>query len=144
MSSEWLDVVRWNAKLFGGMQYYHFARELNTQAKYGEALSALTQATNSTAEAVNACAGANPLLRVQFERAHATCHEAQTKAKKDNDLLYYEKVCPDRAQSCGRRRALHCRACALGCRAARWAARCPSRMVGCALLRWRRTPSRAS
>lgn len=94
MSSDWLDVVQWNRYLFDGLQHYHQAKLDEADNAYGKALSRLTYATDRTATAVNACSGANPALQELFKKHYAICKEAHTKAKKDNDLVHYDKV-PD-------------------------------------------------
>ena len=94
MSSDWLDVVQWNRYLFDGLQHYHQSRMHEADLAYGKALACLTHATDKCAMAVNACATANPALQELFRKHHAICLEAHAKAKKDNDLVHYEKV-PD-------------------------------------------------
>ena len=55
-------------------------------------MSRLTYATNKCGEAVNACNGAPPELRQQFILAYERARDAHPTAKKDNDLIYSEKV----------------------------------------------------
>jgi hypothetical protein len=92
MSSDWLDVVDWNRKLFDGMQHFHLGKVDEEAMNIGNALSRFTYAANRTAEAVNACANASPALQEQFRRSHALCLEVHAEAKKSNDTVYFEKV----------------------------------------------------
>mmetsp|Transcript_5498 Transcript_5498/g.14498 ORF Transcript_5498/g.14498 Transcript_5498/m.14498 type:complete len:453 (-) Transcript_5498:737-2095(-) len=92
MSSEWLDVVEWNRLLFDGLQQYFLAKVHLAAFEYGKQIARLDYATAKCAEAVNKCAGAASVLRKQFVDAHAKCAEEQMQAKKDNDLIYNEKV----------------------------------------------------
>lgn len=94
MNEGWLKVVEYNRSMWDGMQHFHLAKAHQAAAEYGKALSRLTYAVNKTAEAVNACSDAAPELQEQFKRAHAQCREAYDAAKKDNDLVHYEKVPP--------------------------------------------------
>ena len=92
MSDDWLKVVDYNRRMWDGMQHFHCARAHADAHEYGKALARYTYAVNKTAEAVNEAKDAAPVLQEQFKRAHATCKEAYDKAKKDNDLVHYEKV----------------------------------------------------
>jgi len=92
MSNDWLEVVEWNRLLFDGLQQYYLSKVHLEAFEYGKQLARLTYATNKCAEAVKACAGAADVLRKQFVDAHAKCLEEHTQAKKDNDLIYNEKV----------------------------------------------------
>lgn len=94
MTNDWLEVVNWNRLLFDGLQHYHLSFVHLAAFDYGKQLSRLTYATNRCAEAVNACAHAPAALREQFIVAHKKASEEQAKAKRDNDLIYNEKV-PD-------------------------------------------------
>jgi len=94
MTTEWLAVVQWNRLLFDGLQHYYLAKLHEEANEYGKALARLAYATDQCARAVNACAGSSPVLQELFKRHFAICKEAHTKAKKDNDLVHYDKV-PD-------------------------------------------------
>jgi len=93
-AQEWLDVVEWNRKAFDGYQHYFAALVHAENHEYGAQVSRLTYATNRCAEAVTLCQKADKMLQEQFKRAHALAKEAYLKAKKDNDLVYNEKVPP--------------------------------------------------
>jgi len=93
-SQSWLDVVEWNKKLFDGMQNYYAASIHHDANEYGKELSRLTYACNRVGEAVLMCKKAPRDLQQQFVDAHASCMAKQAAAKKDNDLVYNEKVPP--------------------------------------------------
>lgn len=89
----WLDVVEWNKKLFDGMQNYYAASIHHDANEYGKELSRLTYATNEVAKAVIMCKKSPQKdLQQQFLNAHENCKTKQEAAKKDNDLVYNEKV----------------------------------------------------
>lgn len=94
MTSDWLDVVTWNKLMFDGMQQYYLAKVHEEKHEYGYGLCRLTYAFNETAKAVNACGGAPEVLQTLFKNTHLLVIEEHTKAKKDNDLIYNEKVPP--------------------------------------------------
>jgi predicted phage tail protein len=94
MDEGWLRVVSYNRSMWDGMQHYHLGRQHVAANEFGKALSRFTYAVNKTAEAVNACSDAAPALQEQFKRAHALCRQAYDEAKRDNDLVHYEKVPP--------------------------------------------------
>ena len=94
MDAGWLNVVSYNRSMWDGMQHYHQGKAEAAANQFGQALSRFTYAVNRTAEAVNACSQAAPALQEQFKRAHALCRKAYDEAKKDNDLVHYEKVPP--------------------------------------------------
>ena len=92
-SKEWLEVVEWNKKLFEGMQHFYAATAHEEAHEYGKQLCRLTYATNRVAEAVLLCKKTNKKeLQEQFVTAHTTVNERRAQAKKDNDLVYNEKV----------------------------------------------------
>lgn len=93
-SVSWLDVVEWNKKLFDGMQHYYAASIHHEANEYGKELSRLTYACNRVGEAVIMCKKAPRDLQQQFLDAHTCCATKQAAAKKDNDLVYNEKVPP--------------------------------------------------
>jgi len=94
LAKEWSQVVDWNRVQFDGMQNFWFATTHLEKMEYGMQVSRLTYATNKTSEAVQMCAKADKTLQDQFKRANAMCLEAYVAAKKDNDLVYNEKVPP--------------------------------------------------
>uniref|UniRef100_A0A7S0J3J3 UBA domain-containing protein n=1 Tax=Calcidiscus leptoporus TaxID=127549 RepID=A0A7S0J3J3_9EUKA len=94
IAQEWLDVVEWNRKAFDGYQHYFAAAVHKENHEYGEQVARLTHATNRCGEAVLLCSKADKALQEQFRRAHALAKEAHARAKKDNDLVYTERVPP--------------------------------------------------
>ena len=93
-SKDWLEVVEWNKKLFEGMQHHYAASAHEEAHEYGKQLSRLTYATNRVAEAVLLCKKAPKELQEQFVTAHTVVNERRARAKKDNDMVYNEKVPP--------------------------------------------------
>lgn len=78
--------------LLAGPQHYYLSKVHHEAFEYGKQLSRLTFATNKVGEAVRACATASDVLKKQFIDAHNKCLEEHAQAKKDNDLVYNEKV----------------------------------------------------